>query len=128
MCLDYLDIVVHEKYAKKTFGWKVFEKNQGILYGRTWNCRTPLPVGKWLKEHYYRPDKSKSRRNLNCGGLLGRTKPYPTGWHIYLTRQAARKLGIPKKVLFRNPVAWGKQDGCPIVVAKEIFIEQEQEA
>jgi len=128
MCLHHLDDRVKEKYGKKEFGWKVFSQYDDELEGAYTGGKI-RPRKQWLREDRFRTDRC-STKILNSQLIK-----YPTGWHIYLLRQDARKNrwkkfnqhsfshDVVKKVQFRRPVAWGRQDGCPIVVAKEIFIE-----
>ena len=122
MCLAYLDDTVERKFKNKGFGWKVFRETTEGLIGDARRGRPRTP-NKWLHEAHFRRDRSQKTLKISS------QKHYPTGWHIFLTRDGARRWQelwnseVIRRVQFRKPVAWGKQRGYPTVVAKEMYIE-----
>lgn len=93
--------------GKKLVGYKVFSifnhnLNFELMGGRV---RTNI----WLKD--------KKRRKISDN----RGRSYEVGYHIYLDFTKIRDDNY-RKVYYKKPVAWGFQSGCPIVVAKELYV------
>lgn len=112
-----------EKFRKlPKWGWKVFRKghNEG-LYGEYYFTGISFPNNRWVHDPHtlaitYSYDDDGARLT------------YPTGFHLFLTREDAREwkgendtLCI-RKVLFKDVVAIGKQDELDVIVARSIKI------
>lgn len=58
----------------------------------------------------------------------GNTRYYPTGFHLFTTREGAlawkQQNEVVRQVKYRSQVACGTQAGFPVVVAKEIRIRR----
>ena len=122
MCLSTLNEGVATKYKRRKTGWKTFCRGQsGALYPIIQGNGKPLPVGVWLKEADFRISSDIRREQIMvpCG------QGYPFGFHVSLTKEGAEEwAGSVVKVEFRNPVAWGTQEGFPVVVAEEMYIRK----
>ena len=125
MCLS--TVFPEEKIIESGVGYKVFKKyNREILpmYFYRYDQKRII-LKKWINELEYRQgshggSKKKFIRDVS--------KPYPYGFHIFLTRYGAYKFRdgerqrVVKRVKFRKGCAIGKQSGHGVVVAKEIFV------
>uniref|UniRef100_A0A6M3JGS3 Uncharacterized protein n=1 Tax=viral metagenome TaxID=1070528 RepID=A0A6M3JGS3_9ZZZZ len=125
MCLSELSYNLKEEFRGKTFGWKVFEKGPITkkLFPQIEGLQKVLQLNRWLDELDFRSNKQHKKLSTN-----NTNHPYPTGWHIFLTRKGARAWSrdcngnVIRKVEFKEPVAYGFQYEYPIVVAKKILI------
>lgn len=106
----------------KSFGGYSVGKKNVVLYPFHFTTNGRFPLRTWVHEKDYRSRGSylKRRNTIDAGREFPRRR-YKKGFHIYLKRPDEIR-GIHKRVLFREPVAWGWQCGLPIVVAKEMFI------
>lgn len=135
MCLQVLSEEVKREYKNQNYGWKILREPYKTVY---YSNRDSLSVGKWLNEKDYRPFLTV---NVLCCEDDVDTE-YPTGWHIYLDEEdalmevkvfeSAGMKVVVKKVFFRKPLAWGKQNWdddngytVPTVVAEEIMIVEQ---
>ena len=125
MCLSV--VLPKEKIIESGVGYKVFRKyNRDILpmYFYRYDHKRII-LKKWIKETEYRVG---GHVGLSKKFIRDRHEPYPYGFHIFLTRYGAYKLRngkrdiTVKKIKFRKGCAIGKQSGCVVVVAKEIFV------
>lgn len=111
MCLDIVSdrAKKHVKQERNFLvGWKYFSTEYNYLM--LCFSRRRVKVDQWIKDtkDYKIPRTGRPR--------------YQTGFHIYL--KAPNDLFDPyyRKVYYKKPVAWGYQDGKPVVVARELFI------
>lgn len=121
MCLDTVD----EKLTvpKEGVGWRKFRvsyEEPGLRACFQGNDEA-YPTRVWLKEGDYRDADDKGQKFLFTGYL---TAKYPYGFHIFKARYAAEKddAYAVRKVLYRKAVASGTQNGCKVIVAKEMKI------
>ncbi len=118
MCLGSVTSVKSEKLPKDEYhiGWKAININKDNNTFRSafnWN----RSLNKWL------------RCRLPLSNVLGIGRDmYPTGFHIFTTREGARNWGYGKqaivKVHYRRVVARGMQDNYKCVIAKEMYVEK----
>jgi len=130
MCLNKVFSVPPKRFLTKRVGYKVFAKSIDGLTGVFTTGDLVRPTEKWIDEKDFRFRKDQKTLLPTYG-----EKRYPTGWHIYLSREDARfykginntfsRPLIIKKVLFRNPIVYGEQ-GSNVVVAREIFITNDK--
>ena len=110
MCLSRL-----EKFpVKSNFGWKCFWKNgNGGLIG-PFNAYK-FPVNTWLNAGHPLPRKSTH---------LDAQETYQAGFHIYATRDDARRSGngYIRRVKFRDVIATGYEGEEKVIVAQEILV------
>ena len=104
-------------------GYKVFNRNEGRLYGEYARPGKERKLGVWLKEGNFRPQRRDT--GLDRDGVK-----YKRGWHIFLRRKDAVNWDVGfqaiRKIKFRGIVAMGRMvNSSAIVVAKEIFIPKE---
>jgi hypothetical protein len=126
--------------TKRLMGWKVFVQKEGLRSNPMLFALFPAfhgeygerPTGVWLEStnfEIWSPDSQKF---------------YPTGWHIFLTEEAAKKYAqdegllstnlVVRKVQFDEVVAVGKQKAVdytgnevvqlPTIVARKMYILQ----
>lgn len=123
MCLTRIRNRLAKKYEGQTWGWKVFRIRGSGLANMFQGELVNLPVGKWLKEEDYRLEGLRGQKYIYGDWYSIR---YFFGFHVFLHEGAADFYAgrdfIVRKVKFRNPVAWGTQNGHPVVVAKEMKI------
>ncbi len=116
MCLDEVTSTTRDR-KREGIGWKVFNKNNGMLYGEFYDAngdydqsKSPFKLGIWLKSRGH-------RRGY-----------YPIGFHMFKTRAEARSWAgegcqAVKKVRYKDFLASGMGNNeRHIIVAKEIFI------
>lgn len=114
------------EFKEQTEGWKVLLDRSGEICGDWFGQTQKREIGRWLNEKLY------------CEGLRPlairysyRRGTYELGWHIWLTIEGAKKWAgsnkykVIRKVKFRKPVAYGRQNRHPVVVAKEMMILKE---
>lgn len=126
MCLDVVDNSIEIREVKGEvyyYGWKVFcRDDDGRLCGELFGAKS-YRVNRWLKEEDYREYGDERKKTLFTEDTY---KRYQIGFHIFLTREMARRWkdydGIIRKVKFRNVVAKGIQNIAQVVVAKEMLI------
>ncbi len=112
MCLKTIDKIT----LQVTEGYKDFEHDGDELY--TWFCgkRIPYPKGKWINEIDWREHPildSLFRHKITAHD----EQTYPYGFHFYISPRGSRI-----KILVRNIVASGREDGEQVIVCKEMFI------
>jgi len=131
MCLGYISKEVERRFGDKRFGWKVFKKdgNNKLHPPLMSVVKNYLPYNKWIHEKDFKPlgsikplGSKRAKKYITTYDFK-----YEVGWHICLTREDARKWKgdnnlVIRKVKFRNPTAFGRQDGLSIVVTKEMLI------
>ena len=130
MCLNTkMSKKYQEQYAEQSYGWKVFRKSpSGGLVGEFQNECDKRPIGRMLDEADFR---TYFLSTLPYGGATNRT--YPRGWHIFLLEiDALAWVGgaswlTVRRVKFEEPLAYGRQDGLPCVVAKRMKILKESD-
>lgn len=113
MCLSSQS-PVPSSFPKEGFGWKVFASDRkGKLFY-------------WLYPRGYKKNKDGS---LKTGVWNKSTGP---GFHLFRTREAARKWGCLDRfyksvvqVKYKNPIATGLQGGKAAFTAKEILIPRD---
>lgn len=107
-------------------GWKVFAKMKNKLYLDFRGTQHPRPKNQWLNEKDYRWKEDKVRGRIYYDNFK-----YKFGWHIMKTKRSAEKWmegaffgngDVVMKVKFRKVVATGIQMKKQVIVAKEIFI------
>jgi len=125
MCLSV--VFQKEKIIESGVGYKVFKKyNRDIIpmYFYRYDHKRII-LKKWINELEYRQGAHGGSRKKFIRDIQ---EAYPYGFHIFLTRYGAYKLRngecdiTVKKIKFRKGCAIGKQSGCVVVVAKEIFV------
>jgi hypothetical protein len=120
MCMSSVDEIYKPPSREWTTAWKAF------LHGRTGDLLFPcnyyrgsrsVPRGKWI---------TASNGSIRDG--YGQVF-YPTGFHVFTTRQDARGfLGGTRGILrvkIRNVVARGSQDGLKVLVAREMLVPRD---
>ena len=115
MCLSKL---LPDMKVTKDFGWKVFVKNPltGTICGPYY--------GKVFNENKWNCDSSNIRISISY------SIRYSSGFHVFLTRKAARRLKdaapllnlVILKVKFKNIVARGVDCGFKAIVVKDIYL------
>jgi hypothetical protein len=132
MCLDVISEEVERKFKNKRVGYKVFYRNGNAITGEYFGDDEIYPINKWMDEKGYRDPDFKNKKLIEKANT---NDCYPFGWHIFLTRKAARgwrnyKHYVVKKVEFLDPVAWGFQSkdlqNVPVVVAKKMIITKDK--
>ena len=122
MCLYKVTSVKKENFPKDEYkiGWKVVHINKNNQTFSSYYNKT-LPLNTWLK----------CNKDIN----INHCTPYPCGFHIFETREAARcwkQCGYNAKkinqehvvkVKYRCVVARGIQVEHPCLVAKEMYVE-----
>ncbi|MHA2063591.1 MAG: hypothetical protein ACXABY_04325 [Candidatus Thorarchaeota archaeon] len=83
MCLIFL---YKDQKCEKTFGWKVFFTTNGV------DIRTPCQGNQNLSPTEWNTDEKTSSRFLRQGNLTNQDDYYPTGFHIFLHYNAARRF------------------------------------
>ena len=124
MCLNRLDGKV--KPCKK--GYKVMLRSGGDLYTPTMGVDKPIPQGLLVSEARWRYTDGAWNLPSGDGGY------YPTGWHVFHTKAAARFWRGETldacggycivKVEASVPVATGWQGGHKVTVCKKIKITE----
>ena len=104
-------------------GYKVFNKNNGRLYGEYARPGKERELGVWLKEKNFRPQRKDT--GLDRSGVKNKR-----GWHIFLRSKDAVNWDaggqVVRKIKFKGIVATGRMPNTSaIIVAKEIFIPKE---
>ena len=124
MCLKKLeDFNVRLNKDGVGTGYKVFRRFEGKLFGEYARTDKERRPDIWLKEENFRPRRSDD-------GLDRIGRMYKRGWHIFLTRKAAKNWRSEgqhiRKIKFKGIVTTGRGTyKSRIVVAKEIFIPKE---
>jgi len=119
MCLETVDPQINKKICKG-FGWKVFSLLNGEIYGDCAGSNKVRPRHKWLNEAKF---NYRSNKKIKSGS----GKLYPRGWHIFTTKEAARKWNCGYgvlKVKYRIVLATGQQGPFNVIIAKWIRIGQ----
>jgi hypothetical protein len=136
MCLG--DITQGPNPIEEGSGWKVFEVRDNGGLASPYFTFVAFPESEWLKDYC---DLVISIENIFC------PQSYNTGYHFFEKKEDADALAddvrrysirpvVVRKVRYKNVTAKGSQPvreftGCivyfPCVVAKEIFIEPEEE-
>lgn len=109
MCLDRID-----KKTRKNFryGYKIYDLFDGKLSGVFYNYFKDYPEGVWIKD-----DKQIIINEVQPG--------YPTGFHVLTSKKGAKswkdnfKTQVIRKVLIKDIVASGTQNGFNVVVCKQ---------
>jgi hypothetical protein len=112
MCLDFLDSHAKSyttKKGKHLVGYKLFDTYNHHLIFRYIFGR--VQTNKWIK------DKKTEKIKIPRYGVT-----YPTGFHIYLTNPVILHSATARIVYYKKPVEYGRQDGIPVVVARELFV------
>lgn len=128
MCLSRLD-----KLPKRRTGYKCFntEDDKGLtsLYYCPYlegSIPKSMPVGEWLHARDFKPHDVPSQIECEHEAVT-----YPAGFHYYTRGKDARDfaegaMGVTvRKVKANYIVATGYQEGCPVMVAKQIYIYPE---
>lgn len=132
MCLSVLYKEIPKNLRKENgynVGWKVFYKKSKRgkrLYTYLMGLNKPLPINKWIHEKKWRDNDKKEWIYVS----LRSNKKYKTGFHIYRYKKDAMKIidiGYEvHKVYFKDIVVYGSQWRGYIIVAKEIYIPDEE--
>jgi len=72
MCLARL-----QRFKKQRYGYKIFKKHAGFLYGEYTGRRQSRPTGVWLDAVKYRYDTSVFELKTRA------CENYYNGWHVY---------------------------------------------
>lgn len=129
MCLDYIDESI--KVNKFKIGYKVFICLDNNIFPCSTDIRKSLPINKLLNEVNYRAKKFLSFTldpYLHCMYTM---QKYRYGFHIFLSKRDAYNFKRDKsispllkvyKVKFSCILAKGREDGCEVVVCREMKI------
>jgi hypothetical protein len=133
MCLDFL---LGTNPNPEGEGYKIFRQRPGeSLRALYCDCGEGYATGEWINERSYRVSNHGSNW-IQIAGIFHGTKQYPTGFHFFTTLSDAQyylhgyhgEAGSPvviKKIKYRGGVAYGSYCNSDVIVAKEIFIEEE---
>lgn len=131
MCLDKLeDFKVKLNKDGVGKGYKVFERLNGNLFPLVFQNNS-LPREQWLHEKEYRSFPHEGRKAIQ---LLNGNGSYGFGWHVFKSAKDAYCFCdscvsyIAKRVLFKNVQATGMWGNDKTIVAKEIFIPNDEKS
>jgi hypothetical protein len=119
MCLDKLE----NFNLYRRYGWKMFrEEYKGELHPIYKYPDSLFEENTWISDYI----------EFNITAFSGIT--YPCGFHLYVCKRVVQKyivgmLSITwRKVYYKNVVAKGYEDGRKVIVARDIFVCDQNES